>query len=40
MVLDVIIITGVAGAMLGWNVHVMRENGVRSPSSCVLLQRV
>lgn len=29
MVLDIIIITGVAAAMLGWNVHVMRENGVR-----------
>lgn len=28
MVLDIIIIAGVAAAMLGWNVHVMRENGV------------
>lgn len=33
MVLDIIIIAGVAGAMLGWNVHVMRENGVRPSSS-------
>lgn len=34
MVLDIIVITGVAAAMLGWNVHVMRENGVSSPISC------
>eukprot|EP00752_Nemacystus_decipiens_P013412 g11875.t1 len=33
MVLDIIVIAGVAAAMLGWNIHVMRENGVCCPPS-------
>lgn len=33
MVLVTIIIVGVAGAMLGWNVHVMRKHGVSSRSN-------
>lgn len=32
MVFATIVIVGVAGAMLGWNVHVMRKHGVSSRS--------
>ncbi|CAB1104427.1 unnamed protein product [Ectocarpus sp. CCAP 1310/34] len=31
MVLGTIIFAGVAGVMLGWNIHVMRKNGVCCP---------
>lgn len=31
MVLGTIIFAGVAGVMLGWNIHVMRKNGVSPP---------
>ena len=34
MVFATVIIFGVAGAMLGWNVHVMRKHGVSRGADC------
>eukprot|EP00903_Cladosiphon_okamuranus_P010009 g9492.t1 len=32
MVLEIIVITGLAAGMLGWNVHVLIKNGICCPT--------